>query len=42
MFLAICGGMFYSMRYAVICFIETRCVVRKVKPPKENGLTLSH
>jgi len=30
------------MRNAVIWFVEPRCVVGKVKPPEENGLTLSH
>jgi len=27
---------------AVIWFTEAKCVAGKVKPPKENGLTLSH
>jgi len=30
------------MRSAVIWFIEARCTAGKVKPPEENGLTLSH
>jgi len=30
------------MRNAVVWIIEARCVVRKVKPPTENGVTFSH
>jgi len=30
------------MRNAVIWYIEARCVVDKIKPPEETGLTLSH